>query len=385
MQPHTHGQYPSGWTINSGQGTSSISVTVGSSSGNVCATPFNSSCEGTQGCISVTVTPLPGLCTISGNSIICSGDTEPYTASASDATSYTWTIPSDWTINSGQGTSSISVTVGSSSGNVCVTPYNNDCEGTQGCKSITVNPLPTPNITGKALVCTNETDVSYSTSYVEGNSYYWDVYNGTITSGQNTSQIFVDWEISGTGTIRLTDTVNATGCYTKTDGYNVNIKFLDSLEILLKFNAVLICKNLENAFVNYQWYNQNGLIPGETRQFYESTFPLNGEYYVIATDNNNCPNKSNHLIFPIAKSGEIYVFPNPTKNRFKIVINNEDYGEVLIRVYNTLGKKLNELISNKGTQFFETEVSVQGLYPGVYVVEIIVGKDNKYYEKVMVE
>ncbi|MBC8343082.1 MAG: T9SS type A sorting domain-containing protein, partial [Bacteroidetes bacterium] len=132
---------PSGWTINSGQGTSSISVTVGSSSGNVSATPSNSCGSGSAGSLYVTVTQLPGAATVNGNVVPNEGSDEEYTTSALNATSYNWTVPSGWSINSGNGTSSIFVTVGSTSGNVCAKPSNSCGDGVEGCLAVTVQPV----------------------------------------------------------------------------------------------------------------------------------------------------------------------------------------------------------------------------------------------------
>ena len=52
---------------------------------------------------------------------------EPYSITAvTDATSYTWTVPTGWTITGGQGTNSITVTVGATgdNGNITVTATN---------------------------------------------------------------------------------------------------------------------------------------------------------------------------------------------------------------------------------------------------------------------
>lgn len=130
---------PGGWTINSGQGTTSLNTTTGSTSGNVCVTASNG-CETTSSsCTAVTITSLSPPGSITGSTSLCSAVTTTYSISAvSGATSYTWTVPGDWTINSGQGTTSINITTGSTSGNVCVTA-SNSCETTSAtCKAVTI-------------------------------------------------------------------------------------------------------------------------------------------------------------------------------------------------------------------------------------------------------
>jgi len=183
---------PSGWTINSGQGTATLNVTVGSSSGQVCATPSNSCGSGAAGCKSVTVILLVGGATINGSANPCQGSSQSYTATASNATSYNWTVPSGWTINSGQGTANLNVTVGSSSGQVCATPSNACGNGAAGCQSVTVTQLVgTATINGSINPCQGSSQ-SYTATASNSTSYNWTVPSGwIINSGQGTSNLNV--------------------------------------------------------------------------------------------------------------------------------------------------------------------------------------------------
>ena len=67
--------------------------------------------------------PLPGV--ITGNNIVCAGSTRTYSVPAiTGATTYTWAVPSGAVIKTGQGSRSISVMLGSTSGNVSVYASN---------------------------------------------------------------------------------------------------------------------------------------------------------------------------------------------------------------------------------------------------------------------
>ena len=77
---------------------------------------------------------------------------------------------------------------------------------------VTINPLPTPSITGAAAVCEASTGNVYSVANVAGNTYNWTVTGGTITAGQGTNSITVTWGAAGTATVTLTETITATGC-----------------------------------------------------------------------------------------------------------------------------------------------------------------------------
>ena len=88
---------------------------------------------------------------------------------------------------------------------------------------LTINPEPTPAISGPIEVCEFEAGVIYSTPDVPGNTYNWVVTVGSITLGQGTNQITVTWGPSGFGTVIVTETVGSTGCFFTTQNYDVLI------------------------------------------------------------------------------------------------------------------------------------------------------------------
>jgi hypothetical protein len=61
--------------------------------------------------------------------------TQTYSVTNVSGVSYAWTVPSGWVINSGQGTNSISVTVGTTNGVIEVTPSN--CSGNGPVRNVT--------------------------------------------------------------------------------------------------------------------------------------------------------------------------------------------------------------------------------------------------------
>lgn len=206
---------PPGWTINSGQGTTSINVTPSSNSGNICVTADDFCGQSSPTCISVTPDDAPNTPgSITGNTNPCSNATETYSITAvTGATSYNWTVPSGWTIVSGQGTTNITVNPGSNSGNICVEACNS-C----GCSALSctaVNPTRPPNqpvsISGLTTPCVGTTQ-TYSISSVNGaTNYQWQLPTGwSIVSGQGTTSITVNVG-SSTGTVCVA-ACNSCGC-----------------------------------------------------------------------------------------------------------------------------------------------------------------------------
>lgn len=165
---------PSGWTINSGQGTTSINVTTNSNTGNVCVTASNSCGTSPAQCLAITVGTAPATPgVITGSNPVCPSAVNTYSISVvGGATSYTWTVPSGWTINSGQGTTSISVTSGATGGNVCVTASNGCGTSAAQCTNITMN-------TNSAA----PTSISASTNPTCGGSTTLTVVGGSLGTG----------------------------------------------------------------------------------------------------------------------------------------------------------------------------------------------------------
>ncbi|NTW32607.1 MAG: hypothetical protein HGB12_08290 [Bacteroidetes bacterium] len=140
----------------------------------------------------------------------CAGQSRTYSIPAVPAASrYTWTVPAGTTINSGHGTTSIAVTFGNISGNVCV-KASNSCEtSNQTCLAVNVDPIPnTPgNITGITSINPGQTSVTYYIASVNGASTYtWTVPSGcTITSGIGTTTIVVNFDCTASsGNISVT-------------------------------------------------------------------------------------------------------------------------------------------------------------------------------------
>jgi len=149
------------------------------------------------------------LGTITSNSptTICQGATASYSIPAnSNVQSYTWSVPSGATIQSGQNTNTIQVLYSSiaSSGNVTVTATN-ACESVISTLPITINTLPTgTTISGTQSVCAGATNIVYTaTSIANALSYEWTLPNGSliITAGNTIPISFGLTDVSGNLTV----------------------------------------------------------------------------------------------------------------------------------------------------------------------------------------
>jgi gliding motility-associated-like protein len=144
--------------------SSGLSSTSGSSVSASPASTTNYTVTGTDanGCsnfaaFTVTVSSTPP--TISGSpsgpATACSGKTVNFSvAPVSGASSYSWTVPAGALVVAGQGSTLVSVQLGTTSGNICVSGVNGCGAGSAVCSSITVNQSPAVQITPQtATMC----------------------------------------------------------------------------------------------------------------------------------------------------------------------------------------------------------------------------------------
>jgi gliding motility-associated-like protein len=157
---------PTGWSITGGQGTTTVTVTTGAynQNGNITVTAGNSCGTSTVRTLAVTVNPgtpaQPGA--ITGTAAQCPGVTlQAYSiSSVTNATTYTWTVPTGWTITGGQGTSSITVTTGTAgqNGNISVTAGNSCGTSTARSLAVTVDAIPSsPVLSLTQTTCSSST------------------------------------------------------------------------------------------------------------------------------------------------------------------------------------------------------------------------------------
>jgi len=194
---------PVGGTVTAGGGTNTITVSYGSAAvtGYVIVYGLGTCSNGAPSQLLVNAN-APAVPVISGPVSACAGSTGNVYSTQAGMTGYIWNVPAGGLITSGAGTNSITVTWNTSGAQSVSLNYLN----LAGCQalipttySVTVNPLPTPSISGNATVCQGTT-TTYSTQTGQGN-YVWTVSSGgQILTGQGTSAVNVKWNGIGAQT-----------------------------------------------------------------------------------------------------------------------------------------------------------------------------------------
>ena len=208
----------SGGAITAGSYTNAITVTWNATGARTVSVNYNNS----NGCsaiaptvLNVTVNPLP-VPTITGPASVCANSTANVYSTEAGMSGYNWIPATGGTITAGAGTNSVTVSWGASGVRTLSVNYANSfgCYATNATvKNVTVNPLPSPTITGPASACASSAGNVYTTE-TGMMGYTWTVSaGGTITSGGSgtNNTVTVTWNTSGAQTVSVNYT-NANGC-----------------------------------------------------------------------------------------------------------------------------------------------------------------------------
>jgi hypothetical protein len=260
----------------------------------------------------ITVNPNPNAPIITGPSPVCATNlnTTPQTINtatySSNITStpaaistYTWSVSSN-----GQIVTNATTSIGVQWFNTTTVPQNGTVTLTHtnifGCSttssiSVTINPNPTPSISGPNSVCQN-TIQSYGTPGVPGNTYAWTITGGIIRGGQGTPNVQVEWTLPGGGTLTVSER-NTFNC-TVLNTLNVTINQLPTARVTAS-GPTTFCQggdvtlSAPLGFASYAWNT------GETGRNIVAN--RTGLYWVVVTDNNGCSNSSDSIqvnVFP---------------------------------------------------------------------------------------
>lgn len=285
-------------------------------------------CQGTTSSDTVTVMPKIGsIGTIKGQKgNLCGGATNvKYSIdSVENATSYTWKVPGNCTLVSGQNSLSIKINVPSdfTSGNIIVKAKNN-CGSVSDTLRITAKPSATSSIKGPKTVTANEIGLNYSVTKVEGLNYSWSIPDdAVITSGIGTNSIIVTW-----GLVAGTVTVFAENSCGVSSTKSLNVKLISDL-----YNG----NKVEDAF-----------------------------------------NKA------LLKFPEVY--PNPTHEKCTVVFYSKQHAKYTLFLSDVTGKKLISKESNGITGINSIDFDLQNLANGLYLISIIDEQSNRQNIKLVKE
>lgn len=248
---------------------------------------------------------------ISGPNAVCSNQNTTFSVNSLPGVSgYTWEVPYNMNILSGQGTNSITIEAVSGYGGVIrVTP---SC-GSKTAKKTILN-LGDIEIDGYDQACPYFT-YTYTAPNLSNANYFWSVTNGTIISGQYTNQV------------------------------QVQLTLHPSNQTILNLQLTNVCSNAV--------YAQKTIVHGD---------PPPPEQQCFANDDKPVGKNG---IKPLEKVADMLLYPNPANTTITIVPpSNEQYN---IHLFNSLGQSFclkTEIIEDSFS------IDVQNYPDGIYYVKL---------------
>jgi hypothetical protein len=198
-------------------------------------------------------------------------------------------------------------------------------------KTLTVNPYPQPVITGPGAACADNTETYSVSGPIPPGGFQWSIspaQSGTIMSPQGGTSVNVKWH--GPAAPAFITVTSCSGSFT----LPVTINIPPVASISPNMNPVF-CLNdpstliltAQNFGYTFQWYDGNGILPGETGpaltlNIPSFTIPGTYSYYVIVTGN-GCSKTSNiiNVIISDCQGGGGGCPPHPDPNCAAVCIS----------------------------------------------------------------
>ncbi|OYU96851.1 MAG: hypothetical protein CFE21_00765 [Bacteroidetes bacterium B1(2017)] len=342
----------------------------------------SSGCIVTTSSVIVTVNPLPiASITPADSASICVGSSQLLTANNGVNLSYEWYLND--TLIAGQIVRTLTATA---AGNYKVKTINlRGCSAFSSPLHLFVNSNPIAgSITGPTTGLSTATSYTYSVASQVGLSYYWLISNGTITSGQGTNSISVQWTNPGTCML-LVGVKNSNNC---ADSATLLTSIGTPTPAILYFvpdsartNDIvnIFGSNLTGASsvklggVNVLSYtvvssNQISVVVGTGASgIVEVETPLGtaqkvGFTYLSSTGIGNISNLPG-----------LSVYPNPVHNELVICCLENGTLPTNVSITDMLGRVVAE--PSKNLNGNSIELSTQNLAPGTYIICIQKGND----------
>lgn len=226
-------------------------------------------CVGTARTVVVTINPLPVANPIGGPGTVCVDPTNIilYQVTPNAGSTFTWTIPPQFTVFGGGGTNSPNFfvllsfpTVGGPFPISVIETNAFGCVGSSNSLPITVAPAPGAlSINGPTVVCKNQTGVNFSVPagiFNPTSTYNWSASGATIvsaSSGVGLQTITVDFGLLASADITLNE-VSSSGC--SGTPVTVNVAAADR-PVMTSGNTNTICSGNTPSLV----FTTNALVP----------------------------------------------------------------------------------------------------------------------------
>lgn len=254
----------------------------------------------------VVVNDTPAIGLISGQQVICPGGSYVYSIGTNmpGAGQFTWSVTPGDVVLSEMGAHKDSVVIqwnGTGPHTVTVFQTVNGCPSSLATLTLSVVPPPVI-LTGTANACVDQNFTYAANNTLPSGSYTWSILpvnSGTITSGQGTNSIQIQWHGSIFNPVTF-DTVVVTTCG-GTDTFFVTVAEPPATSII---SSGFLCSGITLTStlsgVSYQWYLNDNPLPSTNTQ----SININqaGTYMVYVYQSPGaCPSRATIVIAPDQK------------------------------------------------------------------------------------
>ncbi|CAN5393629.1 hypothetical protein BH11BAC1_BH11BAC1_04510 [soil metagenome] len=314
---------------------------------------------------------------ITGDTVVCSGNSYSYSINIPGAVTYTWTLPSGWYGMTGQGTASITATCNISIGNICAEGFDQignslgiQCITTQWGNGLACAPPTASFISMSNPICPG-TCTGFTNLSTNATSYLWSFPGANPPTDTAANPGTICYNTPGYYDVTLV-AMNAAGNDTLTLPDFIIVHTYPAAQSIIQNGDTLISNT---GFTSYQWYYNGNLINGATDNIYVAS--QIGDYNLISIDSNGCEVEAAIFNIQIGIPDELnsydqlVVFPNPAKDY--IVIDIKHRGESDVIIYNLIGEKVKMIFSESPDANNNLRINVYELMPGIYFAEVTIG------------
>jgi PKD-like domain/CHU_C Type IX secretion signal domain len=248
---------------------------------------------------------------ISGDSLICNNSISTYSVPALAGATYSWNVPSSWTILSGDTSSIIQIKSSAIGGNIVVREKNS-CADLMD--TIQVNTLPSPEggtLDGSAIVCAGENSstlvlINYSGSVVHwlasGDSVNWSVIPDSSPQlvAENLRNTTYYKVMVSKGSVCAPDT--SSPAVVKVDQKSVGGQITPAESTICAgqpFGETLKLAGNNGSVLSWQYstdsVNWTDQLPADTNNINTVRGITNTTYYRLITKNGVCPNDTSSV------------------------------------------------------------------------------------------
>ena len=139
----------------------------------------------------------------------------------------------------------------------------------------------------------------------------------------------------------------------------------------------------------YQWYRNDVPIMSDRGDDQSIEVMDNAEYKVEIQFDFDCTlwsetvsTKNATAIDETLAERNIQLYPNPVEDNVTLEMDNVYTGELNIEVVNVAGQVISETQMDKNTQHFKTNIELQGMENGVYLIHVV-SEDNKVVKRII--